>query len=97
MEEGQTATPEGVETNKVKDMEDLELGSTLQNKLKLRQKLLKVVHHKTCLEKCLDRDLIPRGLRIQQELYFMDASVNDTTCSNIDTILKKVKGKYAKP
>ena len=67
--------------------EDLELSSALNHKLRLRQSLLKINHHLTFLENFTRADVVPKGLRIQHEVHFMDA--NNTTHANIESILKR--------
>ena len=69
--------------------DDQELSNALNNKLRLRQKLLKVSHRLTFLDKYIKQDVVPNGLRIQHELYYMDASVNSSTRTNIENILKR--------
>ena len=44
----------------------------------------------------MDRGVIPKGLRIQHESYYMDASVNNITRSNIENILKKSEREVCK-
>ena len=60
------------------DADDQELSNALRNKLKLRHQ-------------CIDQDLVLRGLRIRQDLSYMDASVNSGTHSNVENILKRVE------
>ena len=93
LEQDLVATPGGEKDGS----DEPELSNTLENKLRLRHKLLKVSHHLTFLEKCTNQDVVPKGLRIQQELYYMDASVNSSTRTNIGNILKRSERMFASP
>ena len=76
------------------------LPALLQRKATLRHVLLRAEHHRDFLEKCQQRETIPKGLRLNREVYFMRGAKNCQTASKIEDIIsnaeKEMRGTLVK-
>ena len=63
----------------------------LAMKTTLRQVLLRAEHHRDFLEKCQQQERIPKGLRLNREVYFMRDDKNCQTASEIERIISNAE------
>ena len=73
------------------------LEDAMRQKLKLKKKLMKAVHHAEFLKGCIDNDRIPIGLRLQySEIHMMDAPHTSRTRAAIAQTYKTAEHNICK-
>ena len=94
MNEGPKATPEEMNKGLTAAPED-DVGLTFENalsqKLRLRQKLLKVDHRHTFLNICLESHVVLKGLYIRPEVHYMDGAENQRTSMTLNKIFRSTE------